>query len=1040
MEQIIINNRLDLYGENAKYKNYNLFIEAGAGAGKTETIINLIVSQLYDGVAPERIIAITFTNKATEELINRISSIISEKIKNENNTLSNEKILILQNALKNIYKMNVSTIHHFCNVILNENSYKAKLSFGLKLLEEKDEINRREIFYKRWFNSLNKNEIKEINVLKDDAFKALKSTYEKLCEQFDDVKINASLDVDYEQIMNKVFELYLLFQDYMGIGEINAYAQRFYDAFSDAYENINKKDYKEIFEECVNNDAFKTIRGDLKFKSNSKNKNDIKRINEDEIKPLLLEILKSKQITDNYNECKSYEVINLYAIKAWEAYKKARDRESVCNNQLIYETYKLLNENNDVKEKLAKKYDIIFVDEFQDTDKYQNKFIIDLALAIDKRKEIENKASTSIVLVGDPKQSIYGFRGADFDLFMATKNNFTSMGFKNAINVFLPDNYRSNEYILKWINDTYSFKRFYKDYEYENMILPANNALTPSNENNVLAGVYSYNFNSSDDKFKSYVRFVKELKENYQIFSRNNINEPLKPRKIKYSDFLILTTSHAEINQFIMAFNKADIKTLVSGEFDLGSSLAFNYIYRLLFYVLNKENNNRRFFEGDFNSVIYNEEKLNKIKEDVKAFSPYGKLLYIFNNIDLILDEFEDSDKELLKTIMEQVFENVSYDNNASATVLLNTIDELIHQMQDSELSYTINEDAIRIMNVHKAKGLTAEIVIIADSGSFKTDEKIRVYDNTIYLNNMSLFPNINDSCKISKEKEKLRLEYVESTRAKQVMVFESNINKKGQLFAREEEVYDLSNLNNYHIEVELPAIADDIINDDLNTKEIIANGFVKIDSSLSKSIYNELSPSLLEKKGPQIIPIVKYQRPANNIYGTIFHRAMELYIQNKNDNIENIVNRAINENITSINEDEVNNYKKYLIECALAVINLYQETNIFEVYDKQEAEFKFCDYDETLYGDAPTLMSGSIDLLLKNDNRTLIIDYKTDTNHYDNNADFESLLKMKYQNQLNTYKKIISKLDNISINQIEAKIIWLEEKDNKTIAHFVLI
>ena len=933
-----------LYGDNATYKHHNLFIEAGAGAGKTETVINLIVDQLYQGVPPERIVAITFTNKATEELLSRIATILTNKLKDDKNPLNSDQKNILRNALNNLYKMHVSTIHHFCNVILSENSYAAKLSFNCKMLEEDEEQERQEAYYYEWFRKLDKNQKADIYNSIDDSLKKIKSSYALLCKQFDDIKVN------------------------------------------------------------------------------------------DEVK--------TKKDIEN-------KIINKYALLAWDYYKKNRDRMSLCNNQLIYEAYQLLENNPQIKDKIASQYDVIFIDEFQDTDKYQNKFIINLAIAINKRKQAEGKLSTSLVVVGDPKQSIYGFRGADFQLFMDTRKQFNRLGLKNAINVFFPDNYRSNNYILNWVNDIYKKKLFYDGYKYEDMKCPKNHEIPSASDSNALAGVYSYNFNGMSNKFEAYAKLVKKIKETRLIYHNKNKDAPSTPRKIKYSDFLILTTSHSEINEFILAFNKENINTLVAGEFNLSSSTAFNYIYRVLMYVLNDDKNLDKLFVSNFNRNLYEVDKLNKIKEDTNNFNAYGKFIYVLNNIDLILGNFEESDKSLLKTVLNQVCDNVSYDKKASSIKILKALDSLFHYYQEAQISLEPNQDAVQIMNVHKAKGLTAEIVIVADSGGFKSSCD-PILNGTLYLNNRESFEVEIKQCKKAAESERLRLEYVAATRAKQVIIFESDITAR-HLFnlhvpEKDEDkdyIFTEEELKNYHIKDSVLPVVNEKVkvnNKGTTAKRINKQGLDKIDNKLLNPIYIESSPSLLEEPGTPLLGKKTYKRPANNIFGTIFHRIMELYVCDPAKNINLIVEQAINENILSVNLNELDDYRKYLNECAQAVISLYKSSNIFNQYNQRMPEFKFVDYSDTLYGPRSTLMSGSMDLLLISNNKVLIIDYKTDTNHFNTKEEFETELNRKYKNQLSTYKKVISKFYGIPTSNIETTIVWLEENSQGTIAQFCSI
>ena len=89
----------------------NLFVEAGAGAGKTHELVTRIVNRLTnkDDCMPEDFVVITFTEAATQELRDRIS----ETLRARCDELTGEAKEKISRKLSQISLMNISTIDHF---------------------------------------------------------------------------------------------------------------------------------------------------------------------------------------------------------------------------------------------------------------------------------------------------------------------------------------------------------------------------------------------------------------------------------------------------------------------------------------------------------------------------------------------------------------------------------------------------------------------------------------------------------------------------------------------------------------------------------------------------------------------------------------------------------------------------------------------------------------------------------------------------------------------------------------------------------------
>ncbi len=93
----------------------NLFVEAGAGAGKTTFISKRIINQMKKGADPSEFVFITFTNEATVELYTKIEKNIKREMKK---TESLSELSVLTDALERLPQMNIMTIYRFCYGLL----------------------------------------------------------------------------------------------------------------------------------------------------------------------------------------------------------------------------------------------------------------------------------------------------------------------------------------------------------------------------------------------------------------------------------------------------------------------------------------------------------------------------------------------------------------------------------------------------------------------------------------------------------------------------------------------------------------------------------------------------------------------------------------------------------------------------------------------------------------------------------------------------------------------------------------------------------
>ncbi len=108
---------LTLEQHDAVYAAGNVLVRAGAGSGKTEVLAQRFVALLagdlagLEPLAPERIAAITFTEKATADMRRRISEVFDDRIARENDT---GRRAALVRARRSLGLARISTIHAFC--------------------------------------------------------------------------------------------------------------------------------------------------------------------------------------------------------------------------------------------------------------------------------------------------------------------------------------------------------------------------------------------------------------------------------------------------------------------------------------------------------------------------------------------------------------------------------------------------------------------------------------------------------------------------------------------------------------------------------------------------------------------------------------------------------------------------------------------------------------------------------------------------------------------------------------------------------------
>ncbi len=376
-------------------------ISAGAGSGKTYRLTSELVNLLKNGVRPSGTIATTFTNKAAAELQERVRiRLLEEGLP--------DKAEAITNAL-------IGTVHSLGVKLLKRFAFEAGVSPDVSIMAEEDQ---QMMFNQSLAVVLNDERVQVVEDLCDKLGLNKRGHYDwrKEVKQLTDVsRINDFSFEVLEESKRRSFDSFLEFLDppeQRAPREINeVLAQKLDEAIMalSTNEDGTKKtndalsQLKQLREEL-------TLRGLLFWHHWVKiSKLSVGAKSKDAMSPLKDFVQGHLSNASFHGDVKSFIdqifEISVDALREYEQYKKSRglidytDME-VKINQLL--------ENGRIQRILAEEIDLLMVDEFQDTSPIQLEIFLKLSRLAGKS-----------IWVGDPKQSIYGFRGAEPELMQA---------------------------------------------------------------------------------------------------------------------------------------------------------------------------------------------------------------------------------------------------------------------------------------------------------------------------------------------------------------------------------------------------------------------------------------------------------------------------------------------------------------------------------------------------------------------------------------------------------------------------------------------
>ena len=996
----------------------NIIVSAGAGSGKTAVLTARVQRKLLSGTHINELLVLTFTNAAAAEMKDRIRKTI-----NKTEGLEKEKDLIDSAYITTFDSFALSIVkkyHTYLN-ITSKIKVADQVVIDIKKKEILDEI------FDEYYLSPKKN---FLNLINSFCFKDDKNLKDSILNIYKKIE----LKYDKDNYLNEYFNNE--FTDY----KINEYIKEFTSILM-----TKKKIIRELIDklnEFFDGDFISKIEDSLSKLLRAKCYNDFKDLdiktvvvpkNSPEegkkIKKTIFDIVKQIKeycIYDSEEEIRN-EIIstkeNIEVIieilkelnKRLNTYKL--ENEIFNFNDIAYLAIKVVLENDEIREELTNNFNEILVDEYQDTNDTQEKFISLIS-------------KNNVYMVGDIKQSIYRFRNANPYIFKTKYDLYSNSN--QGIKIDLLKNFRSRENVLQNINLLFDLFMDDKiggaDYKVSHRMVFGNSTYINEGktEQNYDMDIITYNekeLNVSKDEEEAFIigNDIKNKIENkFQIFDKDN----LILRDVEYSDFVILLDKSKNFELYKKVFEYLHIPISILKDESLNNDQDI-YIFRnlLKLIICIKENRFDIEFKYNFTSIsrsflfkITDEEIYNYfINDNYKESELYSICFELSKSIDYltpseffrnVLDTFKYEEKLLnignikaYRVRAEYIYNLISSYSEDGMTIydFINYLENIFKN--DYDISFNINtssNNSCKIMTIHKSKGLEFPICYFAGfSNRFnisELNERI-LFDNRYgiiipkidgYYKDTILKTLLKINTKKEEISERIRVLYVALTRAKEKMIIVM------PELEEEQEVFDL-----------VPTYERETYNSYL---------------SIMKSIYSVLLPYIIKSdiKGTKDYLLTIKKNSGNLELEEDILKVNEICIE---------TNKVEESHYSKESLHIVTKEEKHLLEYGTKVHNILEEID-FNNYNEELIEDEFIrnkiskfinnsiiqenlnnkmykEY-EFVYKEDNNISHGIIDLLIECSNKMIIIDYK-----------LKNIDDINYIKQLNGYRNYIEEKTN---------------------------
>ncbi|MCG6142652.1 UvrD-helicase domain-containing protein [Leptospira mtsangambouensis] len=751
------------------------FIEASAGTGKTYLIMEMLGDimkhDVENNIQENRILntlILTFTEKAAGELKARLKAKILELSDNGNKPG-------FYRYLRDLDQVTISTIHGFCNMVLKEYPIETQNNPNVRLVSADEIINKNFYLLKRnhWGG-------KKTDLLAKDLIES------KTLENEQSITIAVSKILSNTK--NYHFPKAITIDSILGSSKIETIVTsltQIIDSLRGSIgQSIQTQGNKVTIEKWMENWLlFESFLSGIKSKDPELLKIELQRIvglkrssegvtyqgfayfllagktvaknldaealqlqsNIESVVSLLEETFPIDQIDMN-----GVWFLQETALQLVEDTKQQlKTGESLTYDQIILKVHETLVKvpNHTLIQSLKERYQVCILDEFQDTDK--NQYQIFKSLFVDPKEK-----TRMLFCIGDPKQSIYGFRGADIGIYLEAASDF------NNSRGSLTTNYRSTKEIINGLNLLFHNQEknlgetnFFpieepgskkEDYQYHPVSYPEPSEIKyqyiDPNEFGIHVIQYEENIQNVSSAKNIWAESIKNeilsFQQNEQALSYIK-KGTVSAQKVKLKDIAVLCGSKKDTELIERTLSKAGIPCSIYKQRGIFQSREAEQIENLLECL--EESNSSRSYKRILFSDLFGVKPEDLPKYNEHSIDSYEKSLMdvwlklIRDNryaafFRSVMDEtkvlwnhdLKNLEWERKRTNYRQIFQRLlefQIRSNANLTELLAELRELkqIKSSPEEEPLYDreTEDDAVQILTIHASKGLEWPIVFL---------------------------------------------------------------------------------------------------------------------------------------------------------------------------------------------------------------------------------------------------------------------------------------------------------------------------------------